>query len=118
MITLEKVLGIHDTLSLVGQCGEGIRDMNLLNSAVDGQAWYGTAFEQYCHTSYCINSYHVFVDGNKRTAFIVLKRLEEYGFLFDDDRLCSTILYFAEYSGALSKEDFFAEVKRCLIDTP
>ena len=118
MISMDYVVAVHDSLIQEGSCAPGIRDENLLNSAVEGQYWYNTVYEKYLHVAYSINTYHVYSDGNKRTAFIILKSLEEHGFLFDDRLLCDLILKYAKYSGSLDKDTFSSELKECMIDTP
>lgn len=117
MISLAKVIALHDQLQAVNLCREGIRDNNLLQSAVDGQLWFDDKFRQYCHVAYCINIFHIFVDGNKRTTFLILKELREEGIMFNDDKLSDIILDTAEHSSSSNEEDFVAAITSCIIMT-
>ena len=73
MISLEEVLLLHDSLR---DCGllkfDGINNLNLLKSAIDGQYWFNTPFDALCHVSFSVNAYHCFRDGNKRTASLII----------------------------------------------
>lgn len=115
MITYDFVYNLHSALEDLGVCRRGIRDTNLLQSTINGQQWFNTEFECYCHVAYCINAYHIFADGNKRTSFLVLKELNKIGVLFKDRALCQVILDLATNSNSTSKELFMTKVKACRI---
>lgn len=115
MITYDFVCSLHSGLEDLGMCRKGVRDINLLLSIINGQQWFNTEFECYCHVAYCINAYHVFVDGNKRTAFLVLKELNKKGVLFKDRALCQVILDLAINSNSTSKELFMTKVNACIV---
>lgn len=111
MISIEEVLGIHEVFERGGFCRSGIRDRNLLMSAVAGQGWYADSLDMLCHVAYNINTSHIFVDGNKCTSFLVILSSD---ILFDTNRLSDVILQFASNT-SLGKEAFFAAVRSCIL---
>lgn len=113
MISYRSVMYLHQRLVSLGLCVNGVRDTNLLISAVNGQGWYRDVFSQYVHVAYSINAGHVFADGNKRTCFLVLKELNKYRYYFDDRLLADAILNLAK--GGVSRQEFFNSVKRLLL---
>ena len=76
-ITLAEVIEIHkNQISLYGG-QEGIRDINLLSSALalpkstfDGEYLYKNIFEMAAAYAYHICQNHPFIDGNKRVALV------------------------------------------------
>jgi len=87
-LTIDDVLYIHkNSLELYGG-GEGIRDLNLLESAIaqptmkiDSQYLHEFPFEMAAAYLFHITSNHPFVDGNKRTgAMAALAFLDLNGF--------------------------------------
>ncbi len=126
MITVEEVLVLHD-LS-INFCGGrlGIRDMDLLKSAVsrpfqtfDNKDVYFSVFEKANALLESIVKNHPFVDGNKRTGFlslvIYLKRnnikliaseLEAYEFVI---RVASSEIQFEEAVIWLEKHSIFIQ---------
>lgn len=113
MISLEDVLFIHESLVLMGECMDGIRDYNLLQSAVAGQQWYQNVFDMYVHVAYSINASHLFSDGNKRTCFLVIKELNNFGYFFDDNSLAKEVLSLARHT--VSEQEFKAKICNCVI---
>jgi len=78
-LTAEEILAIHDRL--IEQIGGslGVREENLLRSIAErpktsfgGQEQFPTLFIKAAVYLESIATYHVFVDGNKRTALIVV----------------------------------------------
>lgn len=70
-----QVLFIHDQMIIEFGGSSGLRDLNLLESAVyrpktsfDGQDLYQTIFDKAASLLQSILKNHPFVDGNKRTA--------------------------------------------------
>jgi death on curing protein len=93
-ITLSEVIEIHkNQISLYGG-QEGIRDINLLSSALalpkstfDGEYLYKNIFEMAAAYAYHICQNHPFIDGNKRAALVVaLVFLEFNGIEIDDPK--------------------------------
>ncbi len=77
-LTIEEVIELHDDAIEKDGGLPGIRDMNLLWSAIDapkvslfGQEMYPTVFEKAATYLYHIISNHPFNDANKRTGYIV-----------------------------------------------
>ena len=76
-LTLDEVLGIHaDQIRTYGG-GSGVRDLELLRSALampettfDGEYLHPTVFEMAGAYLFHIARNHPFVDGNKRTALM------------------------------------------------
>jgi len=77
MITLEEILRIHD-LSIKDYGGSaGVRDLNLIESAVarpfqsfGGDEFYPTIYEKAAALLESVVKNHPFIDGNKRTGFL------------------------------------------------
>lgn len=118
MITLGELVHLHSEIEQLGLCRLGTRDANLLNSAIEGQQWFDTELRQYCHVAYCINAFHIFVDGNKRTAYLVMLGLREYEILFDEGKLSDLILYAAANSSKLTEDTFVSKVQECILTSP
>jgi len=75
-ITLEEVLAIHHYLIQKTGGTSGIRDLNLLQSAIarpqvsfDGKDLYSSVWLKTAALIHSLTLNHPFVDGNKRTAF-------------------------------------------------
>jgi len=75
----EKVLLLHRLLTQETGGAAGVRDYNLLDSALesafqtfDGQELYPTKQEKAARIGYGLVSNHAFVDGNKRIGMYVM----------------------------------------------
>src|SRR3990172_8386367 len=121
-LTLVEVVEIHaDQIQHYGG-SEGIRDMNLLSSAVampyasfSGRFIHSDLYEMAGAYAFHISQNHPFVNGNKRTALAAaLVFLEMNGVTIRDPgwKLYDVMVNLA--SGSLSKTGF-AEVMRSLI---
>lgn len=84
LLSLEKVLYLHERI--IDQAGgkQGIRDFVLLHSALErckatyaGEDFYPTLFSKAAALLHSLVMNHAFLDGNKRTAYEVMK-----GFLY------------------------------------
>jgi len=76
-LTLDEVLGIHSDQIRTYGGGSGVRDLELLRSALampettfDGEYLHPTVFEMAGAYLFHIARNHPFVDGNKRTALM------------------------------------------------
>lgn len=76
-LALDEALGIHADQIRVYGGGSGIRDLDLLRSALavpettfDGEYLHATVFEMSSAYLFHIARNHPFVDGNKRTALM------------------------------------------------
>lgn len=80
MIGLNEVEKIHDILIERFGGAKGIRDKGLLDSAInrpyqtfDGQELYPGAVDKAAAIFESIISNHPFIDGNKRTAYVLMR---------------------------------------------
>jgi len=78
-LSTEKVLLLHQLLTQETGGSAGVRDINLLDSALnsvfqtfDGQDLYPTKQEKAAKLGYSLVSNHAFVDGNKRIGMYVM----------------------------------------------
>ena len=88
MILVEQVLHIHDLLIQKYGGVAGIRDMSLLESAINrpyatyaSQSLYPNPISQASVLLESLIGNHPFVDGNKRTGYLVFRSfLQEHGY--------------------------------------
>lgn len=80
-LTAQDILVIHAQIIDATGGSHGIRDMHLLASLVErpktafgGDALYATIEDKAATILQSLAQYHVFVDGNKRTAFVATAR--------------------------------------------
>lgn len=102
MITKEEVLMIHDQVVALHGGANGIRDMSGLESAIarpyqsfDGEYLYITCFEKGAAIGESIIMNHPFVDGNKRTGYVLMEtllRLEGFKITAQDDLLYQFVI--------------------------
>ena len=86
-ISQEKVMALHELICAETGGDPGIRDVALLNSALEsayatfgGEDLYPTVCEKAARIAFSLISNHAFVDGNKRIGmFILLVYLEMNG---------------------------------------
>lgn len=74
-LTVEQVIKLHTDLVMASGGSDGIRDMGLLDSAVNApfQSFgsydvYPTIYEKAARLGYGLAQNHAFIDGNKRIA--------------------------------------------------
>ena len=84
-ISIEQVCKLHEKMSFATGGESGIRDLSLLESALnnafttfDGIELYPSVEEKCANICYCLVSNHPFVDGNKRIGIYVMLVLLEY----------------------------------------
>ena len=110
-LTLAEVVEIHaDQIERYGG-GSGIRDINLLSSAVampyasfQGQFLHADLFEMAAAYAFHICQNHPFVDGNKRTALaaaLVFLELNDISLSDPEEKLYHSMMSLA--SGILDK---------------
>ena len=82
MITLKEVEEIHKTLISEFGGANGIRDIELLNSAItrpfqtfDAKYLYPSIIEKAASLLESILINHPFIDGNKRTGYVLMRLL-------------------------------------------
>lgn len=119
MISLKTIIKIHfNSISLYGG-KEGIRDMNLLQSAInrpfvtfDSVDLYPTAIEKAAAVFESILINHPFVDGNKRTALSIMMfilKKEKFKITANEEELYNITIEVAE--GKLEIEKIISWLK-------
>lgn len=80
MITVEDVLEIHTAVIRKFGGADGVRDLNALESALarpfqtfNGKELYNSIFEKNAALLQSILINHPFIDGNKRTAYVLVR---------------------------------------------
>lgn len=94
MIQIEEVEKIHDILIEKFGGAKGIRDRAILESAIgrpfqtfDGKDLYPNPVDKAAAIFESLVSNHPFVDGNKRTAYVLMRlMLKEYNFDINVDQ--------------------------------
>lgn len=123
-LLLEEVLEMHDVL--IGQFGGslGIRDISLLQSALEmPQAGIGDiyfhdgVFEMAAAYAFHISKNHPFIDGNKRIAFAAMEvflKINSYSIRMDVENSYNFIVDIA--TGGLSDKKEIAKIieKHCI----
>jgi len=99
---LETLLEIHDRIIESTGGSYGLRDKNALQSALlsplatfDGQELYPEAYQKVAVLLFKLVNNHPFVDGNKRTAFVVALTIlaaNGYEFRFTQEEVVSFML--------------------------
>ncbi len=118
-LPLEEVIHIHSEAIREFGGSDGIRDMELLESAVNapfqsfgGYDVYPTIYEKAARLGFGLAQNHAFIDGNKRvSALSVLVFLKGNGIEIDctEFELFSVFMRLAE--SALTFEDFVSWIK-------
>ena len=111
-IARSVILAIHDMQLAEHGGGAGVRDVNLLESALArpvNLAAYGApdAPALAAAYGYGISRNHAFIDGNKRTGFVAAElflRINGYELMAEDGDCVLTMLAVA--AGDLSEEEF------------
>ncbi len=122
-LSLDEVLELHaDQISSFGGT-PGVRDEGLLESALaqpqatfGGQFLHPTISEQAAAYLYHIAMNHLFIDGNKRTAFAVTDtflRLNGCALNLTDDRAYDLVMRVAR--GTMTKEELSTEFESCIV---
>lgn len=101
-LTLEQVIELHNDIITQSGGTKGIRDINLVDSAINapfqtfsGRELYPTFEEKATRLAFGLTMNHAFVDGNKRIgAMALISFLEMNGYLLlcDDIELANTFL--------------------------
>lgn len=120
MISVAQALKIH-TIAIEGFGGaNGVRDMGALESALarpfqtfDGEDLYPTIFEKVAAIGESIIVNHPFVDGNKRTGYILMEallRYEGYAIIASDKALYTFVINIS--TATLSFDEIVAWLKK------
>ena len=115
-ITVEKAIYLHNIISKEAGTDPSLRDIGLLESAIEGayqtfggEELYKTVEEKGAWLGYALISNHAFVDGNKRIgALIMLTFLELNGVKLNisDEELVRIILGVAD--GSIKYKEFLS----------
>lgn len=102
MITKAEVLLIHDQVVLLHGGANGVRDIGGLESAIarpnqsfGGEDLYPSCFEKAAAIGESIIMNHPFVDGNKRTGYVLMEtvlRLEGVKIISTDEELYNFVI--------------------------
>lgn len=112
--TKNRILILHDELIKVFRGIDGVRDENLLESAVEspfqtfgGQDLYPSIIEKAARLCYCLIKNHPFLDGNKRIGtHAMLSFLEINGVDFECDENDLIDVIFCVADNSISYEMF------------
>ncbi len=120
-IARSVILAIHDMQLAEHGGGAGIRDVNLLESALArpvNLAAYGApdAPALAAAYGYGISRNHAFIDGNKRTGFVAVElflRLNGYELMAEDGDCVLTMLAVA--AGEVTEDEFASWLRRQIV---
>ena len=122
-LTLAEVLEIHSNQIKQYGGSDGVRDINLLSSAVampyasfSGDFLHRNIYEMAAAYAFHICQNHPFIDGNKRTALasaLVFIELNGISISDSEEKLYNAMMDIA--SGKITKEDF-AKILRSLME--
>ena len=112
----DKVLLLHQLITQATGGSEGVRDIGLLDSALesiyatfDGQELYPTKEEKAARLGYSLISNHAFVDGNKRIGmYVLLSFLETNGIKIHPSNEEVVRVGLATAAGEMKYEDILA----------
>lgn len=115
------ILAIHDMQLAEHGGGSGIRDVNLLESALarpQNLAAYGEpdASSLAAAYGYGISRNHAFIDGNKRTGFVAAELfLRLNGFLLNADDADCVMTMLAVAAGDLTEDEFAGWLRKNIV---
>ncbi len=116
----EKVLLLHKLITAETGGDPNIRDVSLLNSALesafasfDGADLYPTKEEKGARLGFSLISNHAFVDGNKRIGmYVLLTFLEANGIKIDPSEDEVARVGLAVAAGEMNYDDLLAWIRR------
>ena len=116
----EKVLLLHKLITAETGGDPNIRDVSLLNSALEsafasfgGEDLYPTKEEKGARLGFSLISNHAFVDGNKRIGmYVLLTFLEANGIKIDPSEDEVARVGLAVAAGEMHYDDLLAWIKR------
>ncbi|MBQ9596146.1 MAG: type II toxin-antitoxin system death-on-curing family toxin [Synergistaceae bacterium] len=118
VLTIEQVIGLHSEIVSESGGSDGIRDMGLLDSAVNapfqsfgGYDVYPTIYEKAARLGFGLAQNHAFIDGNKRiAAHALLSFLSINGIEID----CTEFELFSVFYKLASSEITFEDLVKWL----
>lgn len=117
------VVAVHDAQLATHGGGAGVRDANLLKSALarpENLAAYGKpdAADLAAAYGFGISRNHAFIDGNKRTGFVAAEMfLILNGHQLSADDTSSTLTMLAVSAGDISEAEFAAWIRENILKT-
>lgn len=111
------VISVHEAQLAEHGGGAGVRDQNLLSSALSrphNLAAYGNPDVSDLAAAYGfgISRNHAFIDGNKRTGFVAAEMfLMLNGYLLTADDANSAVIMLAVAAGDISEDEFAAWIR-------
>jgi death on curing protein len=115
------IVAVHDAQLATHGGGAGVRDQNLLLSALakpKNLAAYGTPDEADLAAAYGfgISRNHAFIDGNKRTGFVAAEMfLILNGFQLTADDTNSALTMLAVSAGDITEAEFAAWIRQHIV---
>ena len=119
MISVSQALKIHTVAILKFGGAKGVRDMGGLESALarpfqtfGGEDLYPSIFEKAAAIGESLIMNHPFIDGNKRTGYLLMEALLRYGghkIVASDDELYQFVINIS--TGSISFEDIVEWLK-------
>jgi death-on-curing protein len=113
ILTTAEIIEMHKKITAATGGSSGIRDIKLLDSAVQncyqsfgGVDLYPTSIDKAARMAYAINKNHPFIDGNKRTAvtaMLVILRMNDIELSYSQQELVVLGLNIAR--GSIAYED-------------
>ena len=124
MIDIEDVLKIHEFLINKFGGSQGVRDIDLLKSAIgrpfqtfDKKDLYGSPIEKSAAIIESVVSNHPFIDGNKRLGYVLMRLfLMEQGMDIRASQKGKYEFFIAIASGNLSFEEIISWIDRHVIN--
>jgi death-on-curing protein len=120
MITIEEVFLIHNEVVKLHGGANGIRDIGGLESAIarpyqtfGSEDLYPTCFDKAAAIGESIIMNHPFIDGNKRTGYVLMEtllRIDGYKITSSDDDLYKLVINIS--TGELKFENIVAWLKQ------
>jgi death on curing protein len=120
MVTLQEVLAIHTEVVALYGGSDGVREKGALESAIarpfqtfGGEELYPNFYEKAAAFGESIIMNHPFVDGNKRTGYVLMEtilRVNGYKIIAGDDALYEFVV------GITTGEKRFSEIVEWLKD--
>ncbi len=117
------IVAVHDTQLATHGGGAGVRDQNLLQSALarpENLAAYGDpdASDLAAAYGFGISRNHAFIDGNKRTGFVAAEMfLILNGYQLSADDTSSALTMLAVSAGDISETEFAAWIRQHAVKT-
>ena len=115
-LTADEVLLIHERVLVISEGATGVRDWNLLDSAIqrpqatfEGKDLYADLFTKAAALGRSLALNHPFVDGNKRTAWEAMRTFieeNEYVLQARSDEIVELMLHIVDKRWSIEHKSF------------